>query len=133
MISSSRCRRAIAEAWGCTYTDRRSSDLPLSVALRSYNWPGNIRELQNVIERAILLCDGRTITPEHLGDLALTIAPRRTSLGVSVREEKQRRVEQAVADAGGNLSEAARRLGLAPSNLRRLMRSLGLKSPGALQ
>ncbi len=34
--------------------------------LDKYNWPGNVRELENTIERAIILCDGRTITPEHL-------------------------------------------------------------------
>src|SRR5207244_4368791 len=40
-------------------------------ALRQYDWPGNIRELQNCLERAAILCDGDTITPRDLG-----IAPR---------------------------------------------------------
>jgi DNA-binding NtrC family response regulator len=34
--------------------------------LDKYHWPGNVRELENTIERAIILCEGRTITPEHL-------------------------------------------------------------------
>jgi DNA-binding NtrC family response regulator len=34
--------------------------------LEAYSWPGNIRELRNVIERAVLLCGGGTIRPEHL-------------------------------------------------------------------
>jgi two-component system response regulator HydG len=34
--------------------------------LEKYHWPGNVRELENTVERAIILCDGRTISPEHL-------------------------------------------------------------------
>ena len=43
----------------------RLSKEALSI-LDRYHWPGNVRELENTIERAIILCDGRTITPEHL-------------------------------------------------------------------
>jgi len=91
-----------------------------------YNWPGNIRELQHIVERAVLLCASDVVTPEHLGDLAATPrAPR--SLGTAMREEKLRRVERALAQTGGNQAAAARLLGISPNNLARLMKNLGLK------
>jgi len=92
-----------------------------------YSWPGNIRELQHIVERAVLLCASDVVTPEHLGDLAATQrAPR--SLGTAIREEKLRRVERALAQTGGNQAAAARLLGMSPNNLARLMKNLGLKS-----
>ena len=38
--------------------------------LTSYSWPGNVRELANVLERAVILCDGSTILEHHLGSLS---------------------------------------------------------------
>jgi len=103
-------------------------------ALRAYSWPGNIRELQNVVERAVLLCSSDVIKPEHLADVAGS-APRteHTSLRSTLRQEKLRQVEDALAGSGGNQAAAARRLGMSRSNFARLMRSLGLKAPGPLQ
>ncbi len=99
--------------------------------LRRYSWPGNIRELQNVVERAVLLCASDTVTPAYLADLATTEhAPR--SFGTAMREEKTRRVERALAQTGGNQAAAARLLGISANNLARLMKSLGLKSPRAV-
>jgi transcriptional regulator with GAF, ATPase, and Fis domain len=100
--------------------------------LLSYSWPGNVRELQNVIERAVLLCDGALIAPEHLGDLSVTNSEE-TPLALSVRDEKARRIEEALEASGGNQAEAARRLGVAPSNLGRMIRRMGLKTPRSLQ
>jgi transcriptional regulator with GAF, ATPase, and Fis domain len=104
-------------------------------ALSRYNWPGNIRELQHVIERAVLLCTSDVIKPEHLSDLAVggqeTAAPQ--SLGATIREEKARRIERALAHTGGNQAAAARLLGMSSSNFARLLRSLGLKPPPAMQ
>lgn len=100
--------------------------------LECYSWPGNVRELQNVIERAVLLCDGALIAPEHLGDLSVTHSEE-TPLALSVRDEKARRIEEALEASGGNQAEAARRLGVAPSNLGRMIRRMGLKTPRSLQ
>jgi transcriptional regulator with GAF, ATPase, and Fis domain len=99
--------------------------------LGRYNWPGNIRELQNVIERAVLLCASDTIKPEHLGDLA-TARPSAPSFRLALREEKLRRVERALAQTGGNQAAAARLLGMSANNLARLMKNLGLKPPRAM-
>ncbi len=101
-------------------------------ALRRYNWPGNIRELQNVVERAVLLCTTDVIHLEHLADLAVTASPRR-SLATAVREEKLRRVHEALTYSSGNQAAAARVLGVSPSNFARLMKHLSVKSPPSLQ
>jgi transcriptional regulator with GAF, ATPase, and Fis domain len=102
--------------------------------LQNYHWPGNIRELQHLIERATLLCTGDRIRAEHLGDLATTtVVPSRQSLHARMNVEKRRRVESALAQSGGNQAAAARSLGMSRSNLGRLMKSLGLKEPGGLQ
>ena len=104
-------------------------------ALGRYNWPGNIRELEHVVERAVLLCTGTAIRPEHLSELA--VSARRSSdapsLRVTMRAEKLRRVEAALAQTGGNRAAAARLLGMSPSNLSRLIKNLVLKPPPDLQ
>ena len=96
-------------------------------ALGSYSWPGNVRELQHVVERAVLLCNAQTIRPEHLSDLASTQSAQ--SLEKTLREQKVQRVQEALAQTGGNQAAAARLLGMSRSNFGRMLKSLGLKRP----
>jgi DNA-binding NtrC family response regulator len=93
--------------------------------LGCYSWPGNIRELQNVIERAVLLCTGDTIRPEHLGDLAMH-ADGPMSLSMILQVEKRNAVYDALRQTDYNQAAAARLLGMSRSNLARLIKSLGL-------
>jgi transcriptional regulator with GAF, ATPase, and Fis domain len=96
-------------------------------ALASYNWPGNIRELQHVIERAVLLCTSSVLQPEHLSDLAAGAGlPAPATLGAAIREEKLRRVREALFQTGGNQAAAARLLGMSRSNLARLIKRYGI-------
>lgn len=98
-------------------------------ALTSYNWPGNIRELQHVIERAVLLCTANVLHPEHLSDLAAGVdstPPPPATLGAAIREEKLRRVREALLQTGGNQAAAARLLGMSRSNLARLIKRYGI-------
>ena len=101
--------------------------------LRSSDWPGNVRQLSNVIERAVVLAKGDTI---RAADLALD-APAFAAftpldsldelpLSRAVEAYKVRRVRQALVQTGGNQSRAAELLGLRQSNLSRLMKTLGL-------
>ncbi len=102
-------------------------------ALGRYNWPGNIRELQHVVERAVLLCSGDVLRPQHLSDLApaADVPAALDSLSASLREEKARRVQFALAQCGGNQAAAARLLGMSRSNFGRLLKSLGLRPHGS--
>jgi transcriptional regulator with GAF, ATPase, and Fis domain len=101
------------------------------VVLQNYRWPGNVRELQNAIERAIVLGSAEMISPEDLpeqlfegtGIAALSTAGYHEKL----RAAKRQIVIKAVEEASGNYAEAARQLGLHPTNLHRLIRNLDLK------
>ena len=85
--------------------------------LRAHGWPGNVRELRNVIERALLLCDGPELLPEHLPapvpasteerDVAPAVAP----VPATAADERAS-ILAALAACGGNQSRAARQLGI---------------------
>jgi two-component system response regulator HydG len=100
--------------------------------LLRYDWPGNVRELSNAVERAIVLGEGGLIRPEDLPETLLeagATAPE-VSLGSyheTVQETKKRLIRAAVAEAGGNITKAAARLGLQPTYLHRLLRNLDLR------
>ncbi len=102
-------------------------------ALAAYDWPGNVRQLSNAIERALVLGDGEMIRPEDLPDEMLDQAGFEVALGdyqTVIIETKKRLLTTALAEAGGNAAEAGRRLGLHPNSFRRLMRQLGLQGGG---
>lgn len=88
--------------------------------LASYHWPGNIRELQNVMERAVLLADGQPIVGAHLpreitGDQ--TFMPQNKAESALWGTEKAL-ILKALKEAGWNQSKAARALGISRDNLR---------------
>jgi transcriptional regulator with GAF, ATPase, and Fis domain len=100
--------------------------------LRSYDWPGNVRELENAIERAVVLGSVEMIVPE---DLPESLFETRESAGAStvtyqeaLKRAKSEIVVNAIQETNGNYIEAARKLGLHPNNLHRLIRNLNLKS-----
>jgi DNA-binding NtrC family response regulator len=90
--------------------------------LQSYAWPGNIRELQNVIERSLVLCDSQTFTVDESW---LSVNCNEHDQGEQVRlrisaSEERKAIEAALADAQGRVSGpsgAAARLGVPPSTL----------------
>ncbi|MCB1034352.1 MAG: sigma-54-dependent Fis family transcriptional regulator, partial [Acidobacteria bacterium] len=99
-------------------------------ALTTYDWPGNIRQLSNAIERALVLGDGEWIRPEDLPEELLDARPTELGLGdfqTVLTETKKRLLLDALAQAEGNAAAAARQLGLHPNSFRRLMRQLGLR------
>jgi len=102
--------------------------------LRAYDWPGNVRELQNAIERAVVLGSTELLMPEDLPE-ALFETGDDKGLSVSsyhdkVAEAKKLIVIKAIEEADGNYTEAARQLGIHPTNLHRLIRTLGAKGKG---
>jgi DNA-binding NtrC family response regulator len=91
--------------------------------LKRYSWPGNIRELRNVVERQMSLADGPVIRPEDLsidlyksGSETLTLVAFESHQGI----EKQDFIRN-VVEGSGSKAEAARRLGVSPAHLQYLL------------
>jgi NtrC-family two-component system response regulator AlgB len=94
--------------------------------LRNYGWPGNIRELRNVIERAVILCQGDRIDVHHLPD-NLRVAGRSIRLGDPVRlgEIEEEHIRRVLASAR-SLQEAADILGIDQATLWRRRKQYGI-------
>ncbi|MFO7653314.1 MAG: sigma 54-interacting transcriptional regulator [Candidatus Krumholzibacteriia bacterium] len=94
-------------------------------ALRRYPFPGNIRELENAIEHAFVMCHGESIELEHLPEQLVTQALAVD--GVVFRPENERAViEQALERNRGNRARTAAELGMHRSTLWRKLKSLGI-------
>jgi transcriptional regulator with GAF, ATPase, and Fis domain len=135
-VQSQRCARAVTQI-----------DDDALVVFKSYSWPGNVRQLENVIERAVVVAEGPRITVEDLpADIvdesdyeiervleepnpesksAEEPAGRRAEREERDRQERERLV-RALAAANGNKAEAARVLGLARSTLVSRLKKHGL-------
>jgi formate hydrogenlyase transcriptional activator len=114
---------------------RRIETIPPAVldALVSYLWPGNIRELQNVIERAVILSPGPALQVP-LGDLQSTVtqAPEPTTAAVTLAEAEREHILGALRETGwvvAGQKGAATRLGMKRSTLQEKMRKLGISRP----
>lgn len=99
-------------------------------ALQSYHWPGNIRELQNVIERAVILTRGNSLHVDDPLDAAVTETPPLAQVKSTLEEVERRHITRTLEEANRKISGAAGAaeiLGLNPSTLRARMRKLGIK------
>jgi DNA-binding NtrC family response regulator len=105
----------------------------------SYHWPGNIRELENMMERTMLFCEGPEIRvsdlPPEIGGLpaaAAPAAPGAASLKEAVRAETERvereLIQKALDETGGNVTQAARKLKISRKSLQTKMKELGLRT-----
>ena len=97
--------------------------------LTRYPWPGNIRELANVLERSMILVKGETLDAAGLGlDAVPPIPSHAESTLLTMKEMERLYVERVLAKTGGNVTEAATILGMARRTLYDRMRNLGLGS-----
>ncbi|HEX3131737.1 MAG TPA: sigma-54 dependent transcriptional regulator [Thermoanaerobaculia bacterium] len=98
-------------------------------AFERYPWPGNIREMRNVLERALLLSDGTML---HLRDLRFDPLsgpqPYAPDTRLTLRELEAQYIEKVLREEGGRVAEAALRLGIPRSSLYQKMKQYGLKS-----
>ena len=90
--------------------------------LRHHDFPGNVRELRTIIERAVYRDTTDALTAEDIGDLGARSTRPTSTFRVRVEELERRMVHEAMAGAGGNGAEAARTLGLAYHQLRYYLR-----------
>jgi DNA-binding NtrC family response regulator len=94
--------------------------------LLAYPWPGNVRELDHTVERAVLMASGEHVRPSDLG------LPARTDEGprwdeMTLEEIERLAVERAMARASGDVSAAAKTLGLSRGSLYRRLEKYGLQ------
>ncbi|WP_459555875.1 sigma-54 interaction domain-containing protein [Lacunimicrobium album] len=121
-------------------TQARKAPLKLTASARkkmqAHHWPGNIRELRNLMERVAFLTPSPEVTED---DLAFMLSPETTSSAAAnleiglmpATEEFQRDfIRKAIKRVQGNMSEAARLIGLHRSNLYRKMRQLEMHEAG---
>lgn len=91
--------------------------------LKTHPWEGNIRELQNVIEKAVIMCDGDVIRPEHL---ELHTAARPATEAQTIEEMERQLIANAIEQCGGNLSQVAQQLGITRQTLYNKIKRYGL-------
>jgi NtrC-family two-component system response regulator AlgB len=92
-------------------------------AMRQYNWPGNLRELHNVIERAVILCDGELIEADDLSDTIQASSELRLGGKLTVQEIETEHIRRVIAGTR-TLDEAATILGIDPATLYRKRKKL---------
>ena len=98
-------------------------------ALQAYPWPGNVRELRNVLERAVLLCDGTTLEPR---DLRFEMPSNGSASGwdtrLTLEELEKLHIERVLQEEHGKVESAARRLGIPRSSLYQKIKRFGIPS-----
>jgi DNA-binding NtrC family response regulator len=112
---------------------KRFSRLALHV-LGEYDWPGNVRQLENVVQRAVVMADGSTIEAWHL-PVALRNGFDDTAAAVhsyeeEVRDFKRRLIFRTLQECGWSKAETARTLGVARGYLHRLINQLQISPAG---
>jgi two-component system response regulator HydG len=113
---------------------------PVLQVFRTYSWPGNIRELLNVIERALIVAHGPVILPENLPVQFFSAAPETAALAavpaapltlapefdLTIQAAERDQIRKALDAAGGKRMEAARLLGLSRRTLYRKLEKYGI-------
>ena len=108
--------------------------IPAIKILLNHDYPGNVRELENIIEHAFILCREHYITPKHLPDYLTERFPRHTVKGKKLDElvdsfEKEL-IEEALRQYGGNIERVAQDLGIHRSTLWRKMKKNEIRHSG---
>lgn len=100
--------------------------------LLDHDYPGNVRELENIIEHAFILCRSGLIETQHLPPSLrddAKLGPVQRQRGVTLRELEAMHIADAIRHHGGNRNAAARELDIHPSTLFRKIKTLGIELP----
>lgn len=93
----------------------------------SASFPGNIRQLEHLIEKAVILTEGDTITAEQFAELSCQPArPSSASAPVTLEEMERKMIADSIQQCDGNLSQAASRLGITRQTLYNKIKKYGL-------
>ncbi len=106
--------------------------------LTAHGWPGNIRQLESVLERAVLLCDGHAVRPDDLPlEIRLKTAPSSRPYGfeipaegIDIEELERQLIVQAMERSGWVIARGARLLGLSYRTLQYRLEKFGIRRPG---
>jgi transcriptional regulator with PAS, ATPase and Fis domain len=110
-----------------------------------YDWPGNIRQLENIIHRSIILCQGRTLQPEHLSSLEISAKDNVPKTIVELKEKKKNLRLKSVEDIErifvmealrrnrGNISQAASDVGMQRTNFHALLKKYNISKSIVVQ
>ncbi|MDX2051146.1 MAG: sigma 54-interacting transcriptional regulator [Polyangiaceae bacterium] len=122
----------------CRESGRSTPDISeeAAVVLLEHSWSGNVRELKNVVERALLMCDHGVIRPEHLhlqfSDEFSSIEPSTQTyspIRVNARQVERQEIEQALITCGQNQTRAAKLLGISRRTLINRMEEFDMPRP----
>jgi Nif-specific regulatory protein len=98
--------------------------------LLRHTWPGNVRELRNAMDRAVVLCSGPTLLPEHLPPKLIAAPPHAAAKTATLREHvdaaEQQRILAALERRDGNQTRAAAELGISRRTLDARLSEWGL-------
>ena len=109
--------------------DKQELGSAAQAALKAYSWPGNIRELRNVLERVVITCESQVIQPEDLG---LSQRPAATTHaipqgGPTLNELERQYISTVLREEKGRVAQAATRLGITRSTLYQKIKTYGIE------
>jgi DNA-binding NtrC family response regulator len=104
--------------------------------IQNYSWPGNVRQLESAIERAMLLCEGDTIDAEDLpveirqeGTPSAAFNFKLPPEGISFEDLERSLITQAMEQTNWNITRASKLLGLSFRTLQYRLEKFGIKRP----
>jgi two-component system NtrC family response regulator len=120
------CLRKYSETYGLSATDISTNAM---LRLREYDWPGNVRELTNVIERAVITCDGSVITTKHL---PFGNREDESVSDLNLKEAEKYFIRIALKRTNNNKTKAAELLGISRKTLTEKVKKFGADGKGGL-
>lgn len=111
--------------------DIRGCEIEVKEAFMEYDWRGNVRELENAIERAVVLCNTDTISMRHLPRAIreVNLKEQIQDYGINLLEKEKKIIIEALEKTSYNQTRAAEILGISRKQLRTKMKNHGLLSP----